>query len=476
MINIKCMIIIIMSPFLTNAQNWVQLGNGTNDAVRVIYADTMDGLLYIGGNFKYIGNPFVSGDTFAVNGIAKWTGVKYLQLGTGQDYCNNLNCGNPVLLIFRFQDEIYCNASGVSFSGIEAKGIVRWNGFDWHTVGEGLASGFGYSGNALSYVVYEGDLVVGGAFIIAGIDTAYAVARWDGMDWHSMNFPASSPSAFVSAMAIYNGELYVAGNFQLVINGNITSDIAKFDGKHWQAVGGGLKGNFSHAEDIIVFKNELYICGYFKKSDGNAGNMIMKLQNDQWVDVAGGVVDQVHDMVIYKDELYVVGIFDFVGFNVPASNIAKWTGEKWCGLGSIFNNRILAAEVLNDDLYIGGGFNLVDGKPIHYIAKWIGGDFTGTCGDPVNNSIQLNKGNLLTLFPNPTHATLTISALLHTDDFENLTLTARNLLGQPFWREARSPVSGEIRETVDVSNWPPGVYFITLETGGQVATQKVVVK
>jgi hypothetical protein len=29
---------------------------------------------------------------------------------------------------------------------------------------------------------------------------------------------------------------------------------------------------------------------------------------------------------------------------------------------------------------------------------------------------------------------------------------------------------------VDVSTWPPGVYFISLEAGGQVRVEKVVVR
>ena len=43
---------------VTTAQNWEQVGFGTNRDVRVMYTDTLDNVLYIGGSFRYIGNPF----------------------------------------------------------------------------------------------------------------------------------------------------------------------------------------------------------------------------------------------------------------------------------------------------------------------------------------------------------------------------------------------------------------------------------
>ena len=465
------MTILLCYSFSVTAQNWEQLGKGTNDAVREIFADTLDSLLYIGGNFKYIGNPYISEDTLAVNGITKWTKTEYLPLATGQDYC--INVCDPILSIFRFQDEIYCNASVKSFSGVEVKGIAKWNGSNWHPVGEGLSDSFGGNGNTYSQIIYQEDLVVGGGFTRVGTDTVYGIARWDGVNWHSMNFPAvPSFFPFISAMAIYNDELYVAGNFQALINGGVTSDVAKFDGTQWHEVGGGLKGGWSFAEDLIMFKNELYLCGYFWKSDGNAGNMIMKLQNDQWADVAGGVSNQLHDMVIFNDELYVAGGFEYAGDGVPANNIAKWTGEKWCGLGSVFDNRILCVEVFNNDLYIGGGFTLIDGDTVNYIAKWIGGDYVDTCGMPVATLSQPERPTALSLSPNPTHNQLQLvfdldgsnrAAKIRVLDVLGKELEV-NTFGHP----------GDSFVTLDLRELPAGVYFITVQGGNVLLSQKVI--
>ena len=88
------------------AQHWEQIGAGTDNSVRTLFVDTIDNTLYLGGNFKYIGNPYTSPeDTFAVNGIAEWNGSSYSGLGMGQDLCFNF-C-NPIRHITRFREKIY---------------------------------------------------------------------------------------------------------------------------------------------------------------------------------------------------------------------------------------------------------------------------------------------------------------------------------------------------------------------------------
>lgn len=464
-----CLFFTIEFSVTASSQNWEQLGKGTNWEVRRIYADTIDNLLYIGGNFKYIGDPLVSDDTLAVNGIAKWEGVGYSALASGQDFCDNFSC-SPILAISRFQDEIYCSTTVGSFSGVPVKGIAKWDDTNWQPVGEGLSQEFNQDGTAYSFLIDNDKLLVGGGFTLIGTDTVFGLASWDGASWHSLGFP-SVPSffPFIFAMTIYNGELYIAGNFQALINGQITSDVARFDGTEWHEVGGGLKGAFAFANDLIVFNNELYICGNIEKSAGNAGNMIMKLQNGAWVDVAGGVSYQIHDMVIFNDDLYVSGGFDFVGGNIPASNIAKWTGEKWCSLGSEFNNAIETMEVLNDELYVGGGFTEIDGIPINNIAKWIGGDFVAACTEPVSPAKeQLLQSNVFFL-PNP--ATSEAKIYLP-DNVIHAELSLISGLGQLVLTQHLT--SGWNVVQLDVL--APGLYFYEVRDEGRVLQSGKLVK
>ncbi len=96
---------------------------------------------------------------------------------------------------------------------------------------------------------------------------------------------------------------------------------------------------------------------------------------------------------------------------------------------------------------------------------------------PTTNSYeQLFSEIKLMLSPNPAHTTLHITATLPPGGPANPALTARNLLGQLLLRQELPAAGGVVRETVDVSGWPPGVYFITLEAGWQVVTERVVVQ
>jgi len=462
-------------PLAATTQNWEQLGLGTNWAVREIYADVIGNVLYIGGNFKYIGDPFSSDDTLAVNGIAEWNGTAYSPLATGVDYCDNFSC-NPILSIYHFQDEIYCNAATSTMSGVEVRGITKWDGIAWHPVGEGLSTLFGQGGNIYSQIIYQDDLLVAGSFSLIGTDTVHSLASWDGEVWYSLNFPAVPESTpFIFAMTMYEGDLYVAGNFKLLIGGQVTHDVARYDGAEWHSVGGGLKGGWTFATDLIVFKGELYISGYILKSEGNAGNMILKLKDEQWVDFGGGVADQINDMVIYNDELYVAGGFDYVGDMIPADNIAKWTGEKWCGLGSIFNNRIHTMEVFNGELYIGGGFTIIDGDTVNNIARYIGNGPVGSCSTPVGLPV-VELENRLTISPNPGSSTIQVSVEQPKIFIDGSTLTVQNIVGQHVFRRKLKPGSNSNRVEIDISDWPPGLYLVTLETGGHFWTEKVLVQ
>ena len=422
-------------------------------------------------------------DGILVKGICKYDGQYIYPIGGGYDGCASLSCPSGGEAICRYKNKLYIGHYYSSIGGVSANGIATWDGEKFNPLGNGVTFFNGEEGSVHEMVVFKDELYVFGLFQKAGNDTSLCIAKWDGEYWHKVTHPyyygINAPPFFVGAI-VFEDKLYVTGNFFLNSSGSISAvDVARYDGETWETVGGGIKGGIDNGEGFVIYKNELYLYGSFRKTAGNAANKIMKLQNNQWVEVGGSLPHpgyKVHDALVFNDKLYIVGYFFEVGYGVPANNIAMWDGEKWCGLGSTFDNSIVAIGHFQDELLIAGGFSMIDGNAIHRFAKWVGGDYIDTCGLPVATSVIPEKRSHFTLYPNPAHSSLTISAFLRTDVFENLPCKARNLLGNPFWRKARPPVRGEIQETVDVSNWPPGVYFITLETGGQVVTQKVVVK
>jgi len=114
-------------------------------------------------------------------------------------------------------------------------------------------------------------------------------------------------------------------------------------------------------------------------------------------------------------------------------------------------------------------------------------NFTGTDGDSpradllqVGTSVAtginpiLSNTNHLTLYPNPTTGLVTISSTKNIS-----TITVTNLLGQIILAQPNPPLhffNGEgpgVRQ-IDLSPYPAGMYFITVTTGNETETNKII--
>jgi hypothetical protein len=84
--------------------------------------------------------------------------------------------------------------------------------------------------------VYGGDLVVAGDFVTIGTEFVTRIARWDGVQWHSL---AAGLTGRVRALCVHGGDLYAGGDFEYS-GGVPVSRVARWDGTTWQALGTGV--------------------------------------------------------------------------------------------------------------------------------------------------------------------------------------------------------------------------------------------
>jgi hypothetical protein len=180
-----------------------------------------------------------------------------------------------------------------SAGGINTDNIAAWDGNSWSTFNTGLQD-LVTGVNAI--VVYNGDLYAGGNFTAASSTTLCGLARWNGTTWSSVASNISSSTNFVTinAFAIYNNNLYAAGEFTN-IGGTVASNIAKWNGTTWSALGTGIQGG----QDVV-----------------------------HW--------GTVRTLQVFNNELYAGGTFTNAG-GIPAKNIAKWNGTSWAALGTGIN-------------------------------------------------------------------------------------------------------------------------------------------
>src|SRR2546426_1487950 len=150
--------------------------------------------------------------------------------------------GYQVTAVAVYNDELYIGGSFPSVAGLTTcANLCRWNATNgWRAVGTFIN---GYTaGSVFAFAVYNGQLYVGGAFLNAGgvaSGKCDQICRWNGAAWSDVGSGQINGTTAVYALAVYNGELYVGGNFTKVNNSVLMKFFAKFKDSTstWSQVG-----------------------------------------------------------------------------------------------------------------------------------------------------------------------------------------------------------------------------------------------
>jgi hypothetical protein len=216
--------------------------------------------------------------------------------------------------------------------GIEANRIVRWDGSDWSSLGTGINS------DVTCLQVYNGKLIAGGNFNQAGGIPATAVAQWDGTLWSPLGSSLDSP---VQALTTYAGELIAGGEFHYS-GGTPVAHLARWDGASWTSLGGGTNGA---VRGLGTFGTDLLVGGDF---DQIGGQLITKLA--RWDGSAFSPMGTwtwwapPTRFVTHQDLLY-VGTQD---------RVCQWTGVDWLNLAFPGNGSGRALCVYDGKLLASG--------------------------------------------------------------------------------------------------------------------------
>lgn len=448
------------------SQTWEPLGDGVPYQVRFMYSDTVDNYLYAAGLFMD-----TTYDGRVIKGIARWDGVKWDSLGRGIDGVDSMSL-NHTFGIVRYHNKLYVGGYFASLGNVSAYGLGTWDGSAWDSL---PVQPFNTNASTGVHAMTVADDAVyfGGTWdTITGI-ACRGIAKWN----DTVITPICSPSnltgaVYVFAICEFNGYIYVGGNFSTpLFPFDTIQDIMRYDGTNWSTVGGGMKGS-SIISSIVVYNNELYVAGTFYTSGGNAGNCIQRWDGNSWSDVGGGTNVIIQDMHVFQNKLYVVGGFTMAG-GIPAQYVASWDGTDWCALPGNFDNGIEKCCVYRDSLCVGGGFWTIDGDSMNYISKWIGGTSVDTCG---NMSVGINETDLnsqsLNIFPNPATNQITIEFELA--ETKNVCLEIKNVLGQTIKIISNSFTTGNNKIDIDVSEFSSGLYFIQLQSKNKIISKKMI--
>jgi hypothetical protein len=195
-----------------------------------------DGQLVVCGEFDHAGGR-------PIQGIARWNGTRWDSLGGGLS-------GSLLSVPLRFphvllehDGDLYVGGNFTHAGGVEANGVARWDGSQWHAVGTGFNS------TVLGLAVWRDTLYAGGDFSATGGGVPVdAVARWNGSAWESPGFgfraPTPSDYTFLHTFAVIGDRLWMLGGLQEVLpDGGAPlpcGGVVAWDGRTLETFGGGV--------------------------------------------------------------------------------------------------------------------------------------------------------------------------------------------------------------------------------------------
>jgi hypothetical protein len=362
---------------------------GTDDIIEAmaVFDDGSGEALYVGGEFSRAGGA-------SVNGLAKWDGTQWSDVGGGVN--------GTVRAIAVFDDgsgpALYIGGSFQTAGNETIEALAKWDGSTWSHVGNAFVNG----GFVWSLAVFDAGngpaLYVGGFFTeVGGSVPANRIARWDGTSWSALGGGMTSgPGGQVRALQVFDDglgggpQLYAAGSF-LEADGATVNRIARWD--HVTGTWSGLGDGFNtHVWDLEIYDDglgggpALHACGEFSFSGAAPVSRIAKWDpaTSSWTAPGGGVTGTgtvvVRSMVVYDDgagaALHVGGQFTAAG-GVPATSFAKWDGSAWSALGVGMNGLVTTLTIYDDGTgdaifaggsYIGLGLGLI----VDRLLKWDG--------------------------------------------------------------------------------------------------------
>ncbi|HMC98364.1 MAG TPA: T9SS type A sorting domain-containing protein, partial [Flavobacteriales bacterium] len=254
-----------------NGQVWHPYGELEQSVRRLRVLD--DELYAVGG--------FNIADGQTASGVAKRVGNTWVPLGS-------IDYNGIVLIDVAKYDGKIVAVGDVNMDG--GRGIIEWDGTDWHLLGPGIINGMSA---ARCLTVYQGDLYVGGQIALAPGNPGQNIMRWDGTEFQGLGqgiqwqLGNTTSIATVLNLVEHNGVLFVGGGFRAA-GGILADGLATWDGAEWCAV----PGDFTTSNGIWgmdFYYDTLFVaCGW--TLDGDSVNMAAKFVGEEYQAECSGPV------------------------------------------------------------------------------------------------------------------------------------------------------------------------------------------
>jgi trimeric autotransporter adhesin len=278
-------------------------------------------------------------------------------------------------------NNLYVGGNFRSAGGTAANSIARWNGTSWSALTSGVTTGTGAAERTgvVNAIAVDGqDVYVGGTFEFAGGVLTNSVAKWNGTSWSALGAGTGRFNSYatVTTLATSGGSVYLGGDFERVGN-SLPRQIARWDGTNWTPLGSGAS-NGVDAEVLVIVptgRGGVYVGGRFTETFGDKRpNRIAEWNGTEFLAFGKGVntitLNTVHAVAVAANgDVFVGGQFTHVG-GKPARNVARWDGNDWHALGAGVDGIVYALVTNGDEIFIGGAFSRAGGLSANNVARW----------------------------------------------------------------------------------------------------------
>lgn len=297
---------------------------------------------------------------------------------------------------------------GSLYAGLSSGQVKKWNGATWELLPPPV-------GTPYAMASFNGQLHVG----MYG-----AVRRLAGGSWESL--PQFAFPAVATLLFEYRGELIVGG-LRVYAGGSSTNRIAGWNGTSWRALGAGLTGNSSSTYGITAmaeYNGDLFVAGDFASAGGAPARGVARwspANGGRWSSLSGGTSDLVHSLGRLGGDLVACGAFVSAG-NQVSYNVARWSdsGLPWLAGQPQPVSAPCHAEHAGFSVVVPSGFPLVwyswrrDGVALQDGATGSGSTIAGsqTATLTIGRPGPLDRGVYTCVVANGCGTTLSNSAML----------------------------------------------------------------
>lgn len=319
------------------AQTLENLNNGfrSGGTVNCMKVDSTKGLLYIGGYFGFI-------DSTHSNGLALYDGNKWKTLGELDTYNGITPQINTIEL---FENQLIVGGRFNSIGGVKTNGIARWDGENWYSLD---SFGFGPDTEVDQIIAYKDSLIVIGKFVKAGQENVTHIAKWKNNTWSI--FYEEDGLIPHEAISLNNDLFLIVKKF--TTGNNVFWYLRRYNGEKWHQI------HIPNDPSIPFWspsfrqgKDSIFVLGY--------GYSLCSIVSDSLRKIS------YPDSLSLRTTLFEKGKRD----SFPSESF----------IGSTVN----CFTYYNNDIIIGGKFNLFTPKPAFSLVKYGANQFNsiGCVGD-----------------------------------------------------------------------------------------------